>query len=148
MQGQATVEAGLQLDLPVLVLLSDKSYLQPTWSSDAASADVALNVEIVAHRSLSFGDYVTIARIHNALHEVILSPLNHAPAPTTSCPNGPAIESRHRGPQWHSTGDEAWDCLSLPKNLREILLQVTFNGTDLVNRKSAIHCDRLSDNVR
>jgi alpha-beta hydrolase superfamily lysophospholipase len=73
MQGQATVEEGLQLDLPVLVLLSDKSYLQPTWSSDAASADVALNVEIVAHRSLSLGNYVTIARIHNALHDVILS---------------------------------------------------------------------------
>ena len=73
MQGQAAVEEGLHLDLPVLVLLSDKSYLQPISSSDASSADVARNVDLVTHRSLFLGNYVTIARIPNALHDVILS---------------------------------------------------------------------------
>lgn len=73
-RGQATVAAGLGLDVPVLVLLSDKSYLQPKWSADALTADVALNVDAVAHRSLSLADTVTISRLPNALHDIFLSP--------------------------------------------------------------------------
>lgn len=95
MQGQAAVEEGLHLDVPVLVLLSDRSYLQPTWSSDASSADVALNVDLVAHRSLSLGNYVTIARIPNALHDVILS----APEPRAH-----AYNTMSRWTSNHTTG--------------------------------------------
>ncbi|WP_443027293.1 hypothetical protein [Sphingomonas sp. LR61] len=35
--------------------------------------DVALNVDAVAHRALSLGDDVSVARIHGALHDVMLS---------------------------------------------------------------------------
>ncbi|MCM0617301.1 alpha/beta hydrolase [Paenarthrobacter sp. TYUT067] len=73
-RGQATVAAGLGIDVPVLVLLSDKSYLQPKWSADALTADVALNVDAVAHRSLSLADTVTVSRLPNALHDIFLSP--------------------------------------------------------------------------
>ncbi|WP_416405077.1 alpha/beta hydrolase [Arthrobacter sp. LFS091] len=73
-RGQATVAAGLGIDVPVLVMLSDKSYLQPKWSTDALTADVALNVDAVAHRSLSLADTVTISRLPNALHDIFLSP--------------------------------------------------------------------------
>lgn len=73
-RGQATVAAGLGIDVPVLVMLSDKSYLQPKWSADALTADVALNVDAVAHRSLSLADTVTISRLPNALHDIFLSP--------------------------------------------------------------------------
>ncbi|MFK4640198.1 alpha/beta hydrolase [Paenarthrobacter histidinolovorans] len=73
-RGQATVAAGLGIDAPVLVLLSDKSYLQPKWSADALTADVALNVDAVAHRSLSLADTVTVSRLPNALHDIFLSP--------------------------------------------------------------------------
>lgn len=55
-------------------MLSDKSYLQPKWSADALTADVALNVDAVAHRSLSLADTVTISRLPNALHDIFLSP--------------------------------------------------------------------------
>lgn len=72
--GQERIARGLGLGLPVLVLLSDRSYLLPQWSPDAAAADVAINVDAVAHRALSLGENVTVVRIRGALHDVFLSP--------------------------------------------------------------------------
>ncbi|GAA1344881.1 alpha/beta hydrolase [Arthrobacter roseus] len=72
-QAQAAVATGLSIDCPVLVMLSDKDYLQPRWSESATRADVALNVHAVAHRALSLGDTVTIVRIKNAMHDIFLS---------------------------------------------------------------------------
>ena len=78
---QATVAAGLRLQLPVLVLLSDKSYLHPRWSEDAERSDVALDVNVVAHRALSLGSSVSVVRIPNAMHDVFLSaPVTRAQA--------------------------------------------------------------------
>lgn len=73
-RAQAVVAAGLHLEIPVLVLLSDKSYLQPRWSVDAGTSDVALDVNVVAHRALSLGSCVSVNRIPDALHDVFLSP--------------------------------------------------------------------------
>ena len=72
-RAQAVVAGGLGLDIPVLVLLSDKSYLQPRWSAEAGRADVALDVDVVAHRALSLGNCVTVVRVPDALHDVFLS---------------------------------------------------------------------------
>jgi alpha-beta hydrolase superfamily lysophospholipase len=55
-------------------MLSDKSYLQPKWSSNALAADVVLNVDSVAKRSLDLGLDVTLHRIPGAFHDVFLSP--------------------------------------------------------------------------
>ncbi len=71
--GQERVEQGLGIDVPTLVLLSDKSMLQPRWDDGMARADVALNVDVVAHRALSLGPEVTVRRLHGALHDVVLS---------------------------------------------------------------------------
>ncbi|PYI38975.1 alpha/beta hydrolase [Arthrobacter psychrolactophilus] len=73
-QGQSQVARGLGLTAPVLVMLSDKSYLQPKWSSTALAADVVLNVDAVAKRSLDLGNDVTLHRIPGAFHDVFLSP--------------------------------------------------------------------------
>lgn len=73
-QGQAQVARGLGLQMPVLVMLSDKSYLQPKWSSSALAADVVLNVDTVAKRALDLGSLVTLHRIPGAFHDVFLSP--------------------------------------------------------------------------
>ena len=73
-RAQAAVADGLALELPVLVLLSDKSYLLPRWSAEAQKSDVALDVNVVAHRALSLGTCVTVARVPDALHDVFLSP--------------------------------------------------------------------------
>jgi len=71
--GQARVEAGLGIEVPTLVMLSDKSMLQPRWDDGMARADVALNVDVVAHRALSLGREVTVRRLEGALHDVVLS---------------------------------------------------------------------------
>ncbi|MCY1696232.1 alpha/beta hydrolase [Curtobacterium sp. SL109] len=71
--GQHTVERGLGMPFPVLVMLSDKSMLQPRWNEGMAHADVALNVDAVARRALSLGDEVTVRRLRGALHDVVLS---------------------------------------------------------------------------
>ncbi|MHA7177018.1 alpha/beta hydrolase [Arthrobacter sp. Sr24] len=73
-QGQAHVAQGLGLEVPVLVMLSDKSYLQPKWSSTALAADVVLNVDTVATRAPDLGSKVTLHRIPGAFHDVFLSP--------------------------------------------------------------------------
>lgn len=72
--GQAQVARGLGIDVPVLVMLSDKSYLQPRWSTGALAADVVLNVDTVARRSPDLGLDVTLHRIPGAFHDVFLSP--------------------------------------------------------------------------
>ncbi|PYY32306.1 alpha/beta hydrolase [Curtobacterium sp. MCJR17_055] len=71
--GQERVAHGLGLTVPVLVMLSDKSMLQPRWNEGMSHADVALNVDAVARRALSLGDEVTVRRLHGALHDVVLS---------------------------------------------------------------------------
>lgn len=73
-QGQAQVARGLSIDAPVLVMLSDKSYLQPKWSSEALEADVVLNVDSVARRAPDLGPDVTLHRVSEAFHDVFLSP--------------------------------------------------------------------------
>lgn len=72
-RAQASVAEGLGLQIPVLVLLSAKSYLQPRWSAEAGTSDVALDVNVVAHRALSLGATVTVVRIEDAMHDVFLS---------------------------------------------------------------------------
>jgi alpha-beta hydrolase superfamily lysophospholipase len=72
--GHARVEAGLDIDIPVLVLLSTRSLLSTRWSAAMAKADTAIDVAGVARASLNLGRTVTIVRVHDALHDVFLSP--------------------------------------------------------------------------
>lgn len=71
--GHARVAKGLDIDVPVLTLLSTRSLLVPKWSDEMKRADVAIDVNIVAARSHDLGKLVTIARIDNAMHDVVLS---------------------------------------------------------------------------
>ncbi|WP_411700821.1 alpha/beta hydrolase [Conyzicola sp.] len=71
--GHARVAMGLHIDAPVLTLLSTRSTLSPRWTADMLHTDTALDVEVVAQRSLMLGRTVTVVRIENALHDVSLS---------------------------------------------------------------------------
>lgn len=71
--GQQVTARGLDIDVPVLALLSARSNLSPVWSEAMFTADVALDVNGVAARALDLGTTVTIARINDALHDVFLS---------------------------------------------------------------------------
>lgn len=73
LRGHATVARGLGLRIPVLVLLSARSMLQPVWSEQMRYADTAIDVAGVARRAADLGLDVTIRRIEGALHDVTLS---------------------------------------------------------------------------
>jgi alpha-beta hydrolase superfamily lysophospholipase len=72
--GHARVAAGLAIDVPVLVVSSDRTVISRTWSEDMRSSDIVLDVHLVARRALELGPVVTVARVPGALHDVVRSP--------------------------------------------------------------------------
>jgi len=73
LRGHRLVDAGLQLRVPALTLLSARSVLLPRWNDAMMRSDTALDVDAVAERALDLGETVTIVRLDGALHDVFLS---------------------------------------------------------------------------
>lgn len=73
LRGQARVAKGLDIQVPILTLLSARSTLQPRWSPEMLRSDTALDVTGIARRAADLGRSCTIIRIDGALHDVILS---------------------------------------------------------------------------
>lgn len=73
LDGHARVAEGLDIGVPVLVMLSSRSWLQPSWSPRIYDSDVALDVDGVAERATRLGRHVSVVRIDGALHDVLLS---------------------------------------------------------------------------
>lgn len=71
--GQAQVARGLNLQVPVLVLISGASANGMVWKETMRSTDAVLDVNAIALRALSLGRTVTLERIDGALHDVFLS---------------------------------------------------------------------------
>lgn len=70
---QSAVHAGLKIDVPVFVMLSQRSWIGVRWSEEATRADTVLIVDDIARASLKLGPSVTVERIDGALHDVFLS---------------------------------------------------------------------------
>ncbi|MCR2810806.1 MULTISPECIES: alpha/beta hydrolase [unclassified Microbacterium] len=71
--GHAQVAAGLDIDVPVCVLLSARSVTPTRWSEELTRADTVLVVDEIARAALHLGASVTVERIRGALHDVFLS---------------------------------------------------------------------------
>jgi alpha-beta hydrolase superfamily lysophospholipase len=71
--GQARVAAGLQLPMPVLVLLSNRTKYARTWNEGLRAVDTVLDVNQIARRSIQLGRHVTVVRLEGAMHDVVLS---------------------------------------------------------------------------
>ena len=71
--GQARVARGLNLEVPVLVLISGASANGMVWKESMRRTDAVLDVNTIALRALSLGRTVTLERIDGALHDVFLS---------------------------------------------------------------------------
>jgi len=71
--GHATVAKGLNIEAPILTLASTRSLISPRWSEEMRSADVVLDVELVARRAVQLGPVVTVVRIPGGLHDLTLS---------------------------------------------------------------------------
>lgn len=71
--GQAKVARGLNIDVPILVLISGASANGMFWRESMRRMDAVLDVNTIALRALSLGRTVTLERIDGALHDVFLS---------------------------------------------------------------------------
>lgn len=71
--GHDRVGDGLHIDCPVLVATSAQSSDVTHWCEEAASTDLALDVERIAARVPMLGWHTTLVRIKGALHDVGLS---------------------------------------------------------------------------
>ncbi|HYP45427.1 MAG TPA: alpha/beta hydrolase [Propionibacteriaceae bacterium] len=73
LRGHQRVAAGLQIDVPVLVLCSNSSDFSRRWHEGLRTADIVLDVEQIATRAVRLGRHVTVVRISDGLHDLLLS---------------------------------------------------------------------------
>jgi alpha-beta hydrolase superfamily lysophospholipase len=74
LDGQATLSRGLGLDVPILVLTSSSTAIGSRWREEMRRADAVIDVKQVWRRAPDLGPTVTLARVEDALHDVVLSP--------------------------------------------------------------------------
>jgi alpha-beta hydrolase superfamily lysophospholipase len=72
-QGQRKVAAGLGIEAPVLVLASARTSFARRWSEDLRVVDSVLDVEQIAVRAVRLGRCVTVVRVEEGLHDLVLS---------------------------------------------------------------------------
>ena len=72
MAGHDAVEKEVRLECPVLSMMSTSSYTGEAWSPRVFSSDVVLDADVIALRSMSLSDLVTIARLPGK-HDIFLS---------------------------------------------------------------------------
>ncbi|WP_324649451.1 alpha/beta hydrolase [Georgenia sp. H159] len=72
--GHTQVAGGLAITCPVLVLASSTSLFATRWSEEMRRADTVIDVELTARRALALGPHVTVVRVRDAVHDVLLSP--------------------------------------------------------------------------
>src|SRR5581483_11272155 len=70
-RAQRRVQAGLAIDVPVLVMASARSVREK--DDDVTLGDLVLNADDIARWSTRLGPHVTCVRIDGALHDVVLS---------------------------------------------------------------------------
>lgn len=73
-KAQQTVQKGLQLNCPVLVMSSNKSFPETKeWNNEYRTSDIVLNVHDIQKYGPCLGEYVTRDTIQNGIHDLILS---------------------------------------------------------------------------
>ncbi|MEZ2389648.1 alpha/beta hydrolase [bacterium RCC_150] len=71
--GHAAVERKLNIDAPILVLLSGRTRIQGEWTAELMRVDAVIDVEQTARRALGLGRRTAVFRYPGALHDVFLS---------------------------------------------------------------------------
>lgn len=71
--GHERIRAGLHIDTPVLSMMSARSDFKRRWHEGHMRADTVLDVERLARRCVQLGPNVTIVRIEDGLHDLMLS---------------------------------------------------------------------------
>lgn len=71
--GHAEVTRGLHIDTPVLSMISQKTSFRRTYAPTAKISDTVLDVEKLARQSVRLGPHVTVVRIKDGMHDLVLS---------------------------------------------------------------------------
>ena len=73
-EAQKTVQKGIGLDCPVLVMSSNKSFPETKeWNNEYLSSDIVLDIHDIQKYGQKLGNYVTCDTIQNGIHDLILS---------------------------------------------------------------------------
>ncbi|HEV7932838.1 MAG TPA: alpha/beta hydrolase [Actinomadura sp.] len=72
-RGQLRVHAGLGIDVPILVMCSTRSVKPKPGADELTRADAVLDVGQIARWSVRLGPHVTLVRIEDGLHDLVLS---------------------------------------------------------------------------
>jgi alpha-beta hydrolase superfamily lysophospholipase len=70
--GHAQVAAGLNIEAPVLTLLSARTLFLTRWTDEMREADTVIDVSTVASRAVKLGRIVTVSHVPGAVHDVFL----------------------------------------------------------------------------
>lgn len=72
--GQKTIQKGIDLPCPILVMSSDKSIKEtPVWNNDYLKADIVLDVKDIQKYGARLGKDVSRVTIPNGIHDLVLS---------------------------------------------------------------------------
>ncbi|MGO1523176.1 MAG: alpha/beta hydrolase [Nesterenkonia sp.] len=71
--GHRRIYEGLDMDVPVLVLLSTATVFRAQWTPEHQQKDSVLDVELLARRAVRLGRHVTVVRLPGAMHDVFAS---------------------------------------------------------------------------
>lgn len=72
-RGQSAIKQGLALDIPILLMSSEKSYKGRAWNYKAAHSDTVLDVEHIRRYGMRLGDDVESVLFRGGLHDLVLS---------------------------------------------------------------------------
>lgn len=73
LDGHSQVRAGLNIDVPVLVITSTTTHFGTKYSAKMQTADSVLDVKTTAQRAMNLGNTVMVHRIPAAIHDVYAS---------------------------------------------------------------------------
>jgi alpha-beta hydrolase superfamily lysophospholipase len=71
--GHRALHAGLDLRMPVLVMSSTRTVTAHEWTEDLRRGDAVLDADSIARWAPAVGRHVTIVRIDDGLHDLVLS---------------------------------------------------------------------------
>lgn len=72
-EAQKEIHQGIKLNIPALVMHSHQTKNPKKWHKDAQTSDVILNVKHIEKYAKKIKGDVTISKIHNGLHDLVLS---------------------------------------------------------------------------
>ena len=72
-QAQQEIHKGVYINIPTLIMHSDKTTNPKHWHVRAQSSDIVLNIKDIKHTGHQLKGPITLCEIHNGVHDLVLS---------------------------------------------------------------------------